>query len=430
MSARRFLPDDSPETIAQKQLEGLRWTVGHVLQGSPFYQERLKAVGLRDSKDISSLHDLTGLPLTTAGDLKDGYPLPLLSVPQNKIVCVHASSGTTGKRKVLAYTRKDVDTFSYMMARCFELAGVTPEDRMQIAVGYGLWTAGVGFQLGCELLGSMAIPIGAGNIEMHLQFLQDFGTTVMGSTASMALLLSEEVERYDLLDKIKLKKIIFGAEPHSVKMRQSFERKLGLEDSFDIGGMTEMYGPGTAIDCPEHTGLHFWADLFIIEILDPETLQPVPFGEVGEMVVTSLCKEGAPLLRYRTGDLTRMIPGVCPCGLAMPRHDKILGRSDDMIIFRGVNIYPGQITDVLAGVPETGGEYHIELSRGEDGRDVMLLSIERHPDARGDNDEALAAHIAKLMQHRIFVNPRVHVVGPGSLPRSMGKSKRVTDKRF
>ncbi len=430
MNARRFLPDYALETIAQKQLEGLRWTVGHVLHGSPFYQERLKAAGLRDSRDIASLADLAGLPVTTANDLKEGYPLPLLSVPQNKIVCVHASSGTTGKRKVLAYTRKDVDTFSYMMARCFELAGVTPEDRMQIAVGYGLWTAGVGFQLGCELLGSMAIPIGAGNIEMHLQFLQDFGTTVMGSTASMALLLSEEVERYDLLDKIKLKKIIFGAEPHSVKMRRSFERKLGLEDSFDIGGMTEMYGPGTAIDCPAHTGLHFWADLFIIEILDPETLQPVPEGETGEMVVTSLCKEGAPLLRYRTGDLTRLIPGGCPCGLAMPRHDKILGRSDDMIIFRGVNIYPGQITDVLAGVPEAGGEYHIELSRGEDGRDAMLLSIERHPDAREDNDEALAAHIAKMMQHRVFVSPKVHLVGPGSLPRSMGKSKRVTDKRF
>ena len=430
MSSRRFLPDYDLDTIAQKQLDGLRWTLGHVLAGSPFYQERLKSVGLKDCRDITSLSDLAGLPVTTAADLKDGYPLPLLSVPPNKIVCVHASSGTTGKRKVLAYTRKDVDTFSYMMARCFELAGVTPNDRMQIAVGYGLWTAGVGFQLGCELLGSMAIPIGAGNIEMHLQFLQDFGTTVMGSTASMALLLSEEVERYDLLDKIQLKKIIFGAEPHSVKMRQSFERKLGLEDSFDIGGMTEMYGPGTAIDCPAHTGLHYWADLFIIEILDPDTLQPVPLGETGEMVVTSLCKEGAPLLRYRTGDLTRMIPGICPCGLAMPRHDKILGRSDDMIIFRGVNIYPGQITDVLATVPEAGGEYHIELTRGDDGRDAMLLSIERHPEAREDNDAALAAHIARQMQHRVFVNPTVHMVGPGSLPRSMGKSKRVTDKRF
>ena len=430
MHSHRFLPDYSPEAIAQKQLEGLRWTLGHVLAGSPFYRERLHGAGLHNSRDIASLDDLAGLPVTTAGDLKDGYPLPLLSVPQNKIVCVHASSGTTGKRKVLAYTRKDVDTFSHMMARCFELAGVTPDDRMQIAVGYGLWTAGVGFQLGCELLGSMAIPIGAGNIEMHLQFLQDFGTTVIGSTASMALLLSEEVERYDLLDKIKLKKIIFGAEPHSAKMRQSFERKLGLEDSFDIGGMTEMYGPGTSIDCPEHTGLHYWADIFIIEVLDPETLKPVPEGETGEMVVTSLCKEGAPLLRYRTGDLTRMVPGTCPCGLNMPRHDKIMGRSDDMIIFRGVNIYPGQITDVLAGVPEAGGEYHIELTRGEDGRDAMLLSVERQPSAQEDNDAALAAHIARLMQHRVFVSPQVHVAAPGALPRSMGKSKRVTDKRF
>ncbi len=430
MNTRRFLPDYTQDEIARKQLEGLRWTVGHILAGSPFYRERLNAAGVRDARDLGSLADISALPVTTAMDLKEGYPLPLLSVPPNKIVCVHASSGTTGKRKVLAYTRKDVDTFSHMMARCFELAGVTPEDRMQIAVGYGLWTAGVGFQLGCELLGSMAIPIGAGNIEMHLQFLQDFGTTVMGSTASMALLLSEEVERYGLLDKIKLKKIIFGAEPHSAKMRQSFERKLGLEDSFDIAGMTEMYGPGTAIDCPHHSGLHYWADLFIIEILDPDTLEPVPEGETGEMVVTSLCKEGAPLLRYRTGDLCRMIKGACPCGLGMPRHDKILGRSDDMIIFRGVNIYPGQITDVLAAIPELGGEYHIELSRGEDGRDSMLLSAERAPGVQSDNDKALAEHIAKLMQHRVFVSPAVHVAAPGSLPRSMGKSKRVTDKRF
>ncbi len=430
MSKYRFIPHYSLEEIAAIQLKGLRATIDHVLKGSDFYRGRLLAAGLKSGADIQSLKDLERLPVTTTKDLQEGYPYPLLSVPLREVVRIHGSSGTTGKRKIMTYTQNDVNTFANMMARCYELAGLTPDDRVQIAVGYGLWTAGVGFQFGCERLGAMSIPVGPGNIEMHLQFLQDFGTTVMGSTASMALLLSEEVERYDLLDKIKLKKIIFGAEPHSVKMRQSFERKLGLEDSFDIGGMTEMYGPGTAIDCPEHTGLHFWADLFIIEILDPETLQPVPFGEVGEMVVTSLCKEGAPLLRYRTGDLTRMIPGVCPCGLAMPRHDKILGRSDDMIIFRGVNIYPGQITDVLAGVPETGGEYHIELSRGEDGRDVMLLSIERHPDARGDNDEALAAHIAKLMQHRIFVNPRVHVVGPGSLPRSMGKSKRVTDKRF
>lgn len=429
-TARRFIPDYDLETIHRKQLEGLTWTIGHVLRGSPFYRERLHDAGLKDSRDIVSLDDLQGLPLTTAGDLKDGYPQPLLSVPPNQIVCVHASSGTTGKRKVLSYTRRDVDTFSQMMARCFELAGVTPDDRMQIAVGYGLWTAGVGFQLGCELLGSMAIPIGAGNIEMHLQFLQDFGTTVLGATASMALLLSEEVERYGLLNKIKLKKIIFGSEPHSAKMRQSFERKLGLEDSFDIGGMTEMYGPGTALDCPAHTGLHYWADLFIIEVLDPETLKPVPEGEIGEMVVTSLRKEGAPLVRYRTGDLTRLVPGECPCGLAMPRHDKILGRSDDMIIFRGVNIYPGQISDVLAGVPEMGGEYHIELSRGEDGRDNMLLSVERHAEARDDNDEALAKQITRLMQQRVFVTPSVSVAAPGSLPRSMGKSKRVTDKRF
>lgn len=430
MSKYKFIPDLTEEQIAEKQFKGLNWTLKHILNGSPFYRERLAEAGVKDANDVRSLDDLTKLPFTTTADLRDGYPYPLLSMPLSQVVRLHASSGTTGKRKVMAYSQNDADTFSLQMARCFELAGLTEEDKLQIAVGYGLWTAGIGFQLGCEKLGCMSIPIGPGNIEMHMQFLVDVGSTCLGSTASMALLLAEEVERNNLSDKIKLKKVIFGAEPHDPKMRRSFERKLGLEDSFDIGGMTEMYGPGTAIDCPHHTGLHYWADLFIIEILDPDTLKPVPEGEMGEMVVTSLCKEASPLLRYRTGDLSRLLPGVCSCGLTMPRHDKITGRSDDMIIFRGVNIYPGQISDVLQTFPELAGEYNMQLTREGDGRDAMLLKLERSSGADSANDKNLAARIVKTMQQRVMVSPVVEIVDPGELPRFMGKAKRVEDKRF
>lgn len=430
MSKYRFIPHYSLEEIAAIQLKGLRATIDHVLKGSDFYRGRLLAAGLKSGADIQSLKDLERLPVTTTKDLQEGYPYPLLSVPLREVVRIHGSSGTTGKRKIMTYTQNDVNTFANMMARCYELAGLTPDDRVQIAVGYGLWTAGVGFQFGCERLGAMSIPVGPGNIEMHLQFLVDMQTTCLGSTASMALLLAEEVERNGLRDKINLKKIIFGAEPHNAKMRKTFEEKLGLEDSFDIAGMTEMFGPGSALDCPHHTGLHYWADLFIIEILDPETLQPLPEGELGEMVVTSLTKEASPLLRYRTGDLARLLPSVCPCGLTMPRHSPIAGRSDDMFIFRGVNVYPGQISDVLHSFPEAASEYHVELSRGDDGRDAMLLRIERSPDADSSNDKNLAARIAKTMQQRVMVSPLVEFVNHGELPRFMGKAKRLEDKRF
>ena len=429
MSKYKLIPNYSQEQIAAKQLNGLQWTLNHVLKGSDFYREHLAKAGLKSAQEIKSLEDIRQLPFTTTSDLRNGYPYPLLSVSLNEVVRLHASSGTTGKRKIMAYTQNDTETFSLQMARCYELAGLTPEDRVQIAVGYGLWTAGIGFQLGCEKLGCMAIPIGPGNIDMHLQFLVDVGSTCLGCTASMALLLAEEVERNKLSDKIQLKKIIFGAEPHNEKMRRSFERKLGLEDSFDIAGMTEMFGPGSAIDCPHHTGLHYWADLFIIEILDPETLQPVPEGEVGEMVVTTLNKEASPLLRYRTGDLSSMVPGVCSCGLTMPRHAIISGRSDDMIIFRGVNVYPGQIADVLHQFAELGGEYHLTLSH-KDGLDHMLLSVERSETATAGGDAELARAVGALLHKKVMVRAEVVVTHPGGLPRSFAKAKRVTDNRL
>ena len=426
--ADRFLPHLPADTLAAVQLQGLQWTVGHAMN-SPQYKAKMAACGIDSPQQIRSLDDLALLPFSSADDLRKGYPLPFLSVPETDVLRVHASSGTTGKRKVLAYTRKDIDVFALQMARCYELAGLSRLDRVQIAVGYGLWTAGVGFQMGSELFGALTVPIGPGNLEMHMQMLVDMKTTCLCSTASMALLLAEEVERHNLLGKLALKKIIFGAEPHSLKMRQSFEEKLGLEGSYDIGGMTEMYGPGVSLNCEAREGLHYWADLFIFEIIDPITLRPVPDGEVGELVVTSLCKEAAPLIRYRTHDLTRIIPEACSCGRAIPRHGHIRGRSDDMIIFRGVNVYPGQIADVLHQFAELGGEYHLTLSH-KDGLDHMLLSVERSETATAGGDAELARAVGALLHKKVMVRAEVVVTHPGGLPRSFAKAKRVTDNRL
>lgn len=423
----RFIPTYTDEQLQELRTEGFLWTVRHA-QNSPQYREIFRKAGVQ-AEDIHSLDDLTLLPTTDADDLRAGYPFPLLCVPEKDVVRVHASSGTTGKRKILAYTARDVQTFNTQMARCYEMAGLTPEDRMQVAVGYGLWTAGAGFQMGSELYGLMTIPVGPGNLQIHLQLMEDLGTTCFGATASMALLLAEEVERAGIRDRLKLRTIICGSEMRSEKMRIAMESKLGLEGSYDIGGMTEMYGPGTAIECSLHTGLHYWADLFIIEILDPVTHKPLPMGEVGEMVVTSLCKEAAPLIRYRTHDLARLIPGKCECGLNMPRHSAILGRSDDMIIFRGVNIYPGQIADVLGKYSEVGSEYQIQLTRDEAAVDHMKITIERAENMSSDSDRELAQRIAQDMHTSLFVRVDVVITDPSTLPRTFSKSKRIVDLR-
>ncbi len=424
-TTRRFLPDLTPAQLLEKQTQGLNWTLNHAWNGNPFYKQRLAKAGYEPGQSVT-LDDLIKLPVTTVADLRDNYPLPLLSVPEQDVVRIHASSGTTGKRKILAYTQNDLDTWKDMFARCYELAGLTTLDRVQIAVGYGLWTAGAGFQLGCERFGAMALPVGPGVMDIHMQLLTDMGSTCLCSTASMALLLAEEVRKHDLKDKLSLKRAIFGAETHTPKMRRRFEDWLGLEESFDIVGMTELYGPGTGLECSAHQGVHYWADIYILEILDPVTLAPVAPGEIGEMVVTSLCKEASPLIRYRTRDLTRLLPGDCDCGLALPRHDRILGRSDDMIIFRGVNIYPGQIAAVLDNFREVGSEYLIELDR-QDGRDCMLVRIESKTEA--GCGESLSQAVAAALRKALLARSAVEIVPPGSLPRTFGKTARVLDKR-
>ncbi|UCF91571.1 MAG: phenylacetate--CoA ligase [Desulfobacterales bacterium] len=426
---KTFMPSfKDPAELQAHQLKGLQWTVSHAYEGSSFYRQKWAATGVQPA-DIQSLDDIRKLPFTTADDLRAGYPLPLLSVPVSQVVRIHASSGTTGKKKVLAYTQKDIDDWAHFFARCYEMAGLSAEDRVQIAVGYGVWTAGVGFQLGCEKFGAMAVPVGPGNVDLQCQFLVDLQSTVMCCTASMALLMAEEVRRRRLKDKIALKKIIFGSERSSDAMRQRIKELLGLEDMFDIPGMTELYGPGTGLDCATHEGIHYWADYYILEILDPTTLAPVPPEEIGEMVVTTLCKEAAPLIRYRTRDLTRLIDHRCSCGNILPLHDRILGRSDDMIIFRAVNIYPGQIDEVLSTIPEAACEYQVILDRRDDGKDYMTIRLECCEDFDPARKPELAQRVADEVKKQIMVSCQVDVVDYCALPRSERKAKRFFDKR-
>jgi len=426
---KTFMPGfKSEDELRAFQLEGLKWTVKHACEGSPFYRKRMEEAGVRPGT-IRSLEDIQRLPFTTADDLQEGYPFPLLSVPLEKVIRIHASSGTTGKKKVLCYTGKDISDWADMFARCYEIAGLTREDRVQVAVGYGLWTAGVGFQMGVERFGAMAVPVGPGNLDMHCEIMVDLQTTVFCCTASMGLLMAEEIKKRGLQEKIHLQKVIFGAERHSDAMRRNIKEYLRAEDTFDIPGLTELYGPGTGLECKAHEGIHYWADYYILEIIDPETLKPSAPGEVGEMVVTTLRKEAAPLIRYRTRDLTRLIPGRCSCGNILPRHDKILGRSDDMFIIRGVNIYPGSIDHLLSQEPRVGSEFQVLLERGKDGKDYLTVKVERAEKGDPREDQAVADQLEYLFRHQLLVSGKVEVVDFQSLPRTERKSKRVFDKR-
>lgn len=423
-----FMPHfKTTEELNACQLEGLKWTVGHAYSRSSFYRKKLDRAGVTPD-EIQSLDDLRKLPCTTAQDLREGYPFPLLCVPFGEVVRVHASSGTTGKRKVLCYTRNDIDNWADMFARCYEMAGLTREDRVQIAVGYGLWTAGAGFQLGCERFGAMSVPVGPGNRDMHCELMVDLQSTVFCCTASMGLLMAEEVHRRGLVDKIAVRKVIFGAERHSAAMRKKIEAYFGVEETFDIPGLTELYGPGAGLECGKHEGIHYWADYYILEILDPDTLEPLPPGETGEMVVTTLRKEACPLIRYRTRDLTHLKPQPCSCGSVLPMHGPLLGRTDDMFIIRGVNVYPGQIDHLLSEEGHTGSEYQVVLRR-QDGRDHMMIRVERAEGRASSEDGAIAAGLEDALRRRLLVRAGVELVTYGTLPRTERKSKRVFDER-
>ncbi len=409
--------------INDEQLAMVNDQVKRLEKSDNFYGKKLREAGIRE---VKSIEEFKALPFSQKQDLRDAYPLGLMAVPEEKIVRIHSSSGTTGTPVIIPYTAKDVYDWAEMFKRCYEMAGVTDKDRVQITPGYGLWTAGIGFQAGCERLGAMAVPMGPGNTKKQLQFMQDMKTTVLCSTSSYALLLAEEIEKEDLGDKIYLKKGIIGSERWGEKMRNRIKGELGIE-IYDIYGLTEIYGPGIGISCKYECGMHYWDDYIYLEIINPETGENVPDGTWGEIVITTLVKEGAPLIRFRTHDISRIIPGECACGSKYPRIDTIMGRSDDMMKIKGVNVFPKQIEEILATFDDLSSEYQIRISH-LDGKDTMRIYVEA---TTGLVDFAeLAEEVAEKVKARIGFTPIVKVVEIGVLPRSEKKSKRVIDERF
>lgn len=411
--------------LTEKQLQQIRTQIKRVkASGNPFYTERFKDVNPEDIKDQESFERL--VPFCDKQDLRNAYPLGLAAVPEEDIVRIHSSSGTTGAPVIIPYTQKDVDDWAIMFARCYELAGICKKDRIQITPGYGLWTAGIGFQAGCEKLGAMAVPMGPGNTEKQLQMMQDLGSTVICATSSYALLLAEQVEARGIGKNIKLKKGIIGSERWGEKMRNRIQSILGIE-LYDIYGLTECYGPGIGINCTESdAGIHIFDDYIYIEILDPQTGKPVPEGEIGEICLTTLVKEGAPLFRFRTHDLAAFVTEKCPCGRSYPRITQIMGRSDDMVKVKGNIIFPSTIEDVIKSVPGTSSEYRAIIEH-EDGKDQMTIMVE----VEGGTDRTeVSLGIQYFFKNKYNMTPKVKVVGIGELPRSEKKTKRIEDKRF
>ena len=408
--------------ISSNQIAQVNQQIQALLNANNFYGKKLKEAGV---SSIQSAEDFENLPFSEKNDLRNAYPLGLMTAPEEKIVRIHSSSGTTGLPVIIPYTAKDVDDWAIMFKRCYEMAGMTNMDRIQITPGYGLWTAGIGFQAGAEKLGAMVIPMGPGNTDKQLRLMMDMKTTVLGSTSSYALLLAEEIEKRGIKDKIHLKKGIIGSERWGEKMRNRIKRDLGIE-IYDIYGLTEIYGPGIGISCSHDCGMNYWDDYIYIEIIDPVTGKVLPDGELGEIVITTLVKEGAPLIRYRTHDLSRIIPGECPCGSKFPRLDTIMGRTDDMMKIKGVNVFPSQIEEILKEFSEVSSEYQIRISH-LDGKDTMRIYVETN----GTVDfQDLSKRIASVVKSRIGFTPLVKVVEIGLLPRSEKKTKRVIDERY
>jgi phenylacetate-CoA ligase len=409
--------------ISEKQIAQVNERIKALVKAESFYGKKLEEAGI---EGIETAEDFEKLPFSEKKDLRDAYPLGLMTAPEEEIVRIHSSSGTTGLPVIIPYTAKDVDDWGEMFKRCYEFAGITNKDRIQITPGYGLWTAGIGFQNGAEKLGAMVIPMGPGNTEKQLQMMMDMESTVICATSSYALLLAEEIEKRGIKNKIKLKKGVIGSERWGEKMRNRISNELGIE-LYDIYGLTEIYGPGIGINCKHNTGMHYWDDYIYIEIIDPVTLKPVPDGEMGEIVITTLVKEGAPLIRYRTHDLSRIIPGECPCGSKYPRLDTIKGRTDDMLKIKGVNFFPSQIEEIIQMFPEASSEYQIRISH-LNGKDTMRLYIEARDGNVDFND--LAEKIVETVKSKIGFKPIVKIVEFGVLPRSEKKSKRVIDERY
>lgn len=412
------------------QLERLLETIGHA-QKAPFYRDRFAKEGLSPAS-VRTLDDLRRFPFTTKQDLRDGFPDGFLAVPKEDVVRVHASSGTTGTPTAVYHTRGDLDRWAGLVARCLYMAGLRRSDVFQNCMSYGLFTGGLGLHYGAEKLGAMVVPSGVGNSRRQITLMRQFGTTAVHIIPSYALKLLETFREMGLDPRkdTRLRIAVVGAEPHSEEIRKRIEEAYGVfaPNSY---GLSEMNGPGVAFDCPHKTGLHLWEDSYILEIVDPKTLEPVPDGEMGEIVLTTLCREAMPLIRYRTRDLARVLPGPCPCGRTHRRLSRIQGRSDDMFIVKGVNIYPIQVEQVLMGFAEVGNNYVIQLDR-QGVTDRMTVKIEASEAllVRGlESLQDLARRITHALREEILLTPEVELVEPGSLPATEGKAVRVVDNR-
>ena len=423
------------ETMSRDQMrvvqsERLRDTVERVYYNIPYYRQRMQEMGLAP-EDIKSVDDLKHLPFTTKSDLRDNYPFGLFAVPMSEIIRIHASSGTTGKATVVGYTRHDIGIWSEIMARTFTAAGAGKSDFIQIAYGYGLFTGGLGAHYGGEKIGATVIPISGGNTKRQLQLMEDFGTTVLACTPSYAAYLAETIEESGISrDKLKLRVGVFGAEPWTENMRREIEKRLRIK-AIDIYGLSEVIGPGVSFECEHQCGLHINEDHFIPEIIDPDTLEVLPEGELGELVFTTITKEGLPLIRYRTRDLTRLNFDKCACGRTIVRMNKCTGRSDDMLIIRGVNLFPSQIESVLMEMDETTPHYLLVVDRVNN-LDTLELQLEVedrfYSDTIGEL-QALRKKITHAVESATGLSVNVKLVEPKSIERSEGKAKRVIDKR-
>jgi phenylacetate-CoA ligase len=415
--------------LARLQLERLRALVARA-SGVPLHRERLAAAGVRPD-DVRSLDDLRRLPFTTKADFRDTYPFGLLAVPLDDVVRIHASSGTTGKPTVVAYTQGDLEVWTELMARTLRTGGVRRTDVVQNAYGYGLFTGGLGFHYGAERIGAAVIPVSGGFTERQLVALQDFGSTVLCCTPSYALHLAEALEDGGVHPKdLRLRVGFFGAEPWTESMREAIEARLDLM-ALNVYGLSEVLGPGVSVECPERQGMHVAEDHFLAEVVDPVTLEPVPAGTMGELVLTPLSKEAMPLLRYRTRDLTALDPAPCRCGRTLARLARVMARSDDMLIIRGVNVYPSQVEHALLQVPELAPHYVLVVRR-ERVLDTLEVRVEARPEAAAAGEGAMGA-LAARVQHRLLerlgLSAEVTIVPPRSIERSIGKAKRVLDLR-
>ncbi|MCD4810392.1 MAG: phenylacetate--CoA ligase [Methanosarcinales archaeon] len=415
--------------IEALQLKRLKNVVKNVYEYVPFYRQAFGSIGIKPG-DIRSLEDISRLPGTSKADLRDNYPFGLFATPMRDVVRLHASSGTSGKATVVGYTARDIETWSDLMARNFTMVDIGPEDIFQNAVNYGLFTGGLGIHFGIERIGATAVPSGTGNTHHQLEMMIDFGVTALHCTPSYALYLAETALELDMVDRLSLRTGCFGAEPWSANTRQELEDVLDIK-AYDSYGLSEMFGPGVAFECQEQHGLHIWDDHFLVEILDPDGESVAP-GEKGELVLSSLTKQAMPLIRYRTGDITSIMEDECLCGRTHTRLDKVVGRTDDMLIVRGINVFPSQIESVLVGIPEVGDQFQVLIDRKRHKLDEIHIKVElmeRGFTGELKDLEDLKCCVEDRLKAVLNLRTVVELVEKGAIPRTAGKAQRVVDVR-